>query len=77
MKYLVVIFDKVSDMFSAIITFENEGCAKRYFNSKFIGNPDKDDFELYHIGLYDDKLGKIELVPNNRTLIMKGSEINA
>lgn len=48
--------------YTSPIPMMNEQVAKRYFKDQMLGNPtmnnSKEDFELYHMGLFDTETGK-------------------
>ena len=64
--------------------FENEDCAKRYFSTLLVNNPNKDDYKLCFICHYSPDKGCLifsdsdgaDGVIYDSDLLMKGSEID-
>lgn len=73
--FVICIYDKVADVFSRPIVFDNEACATRYFKSLVINNPNKDDYELHHVGSFDFKTGT-GTYNTKPVLILKGNQVN-
>lgn len=65
---LVVIFDKVSGLYTTPIAFTNINCAVRYFKNQMSKNDNPTDYELWQCGVFDCETGvvvsfdKLELV---------------
>ena len=57
---LVVVFDKLSKLYSSPVLTENEDTAKRWFAGIVRQKgPDCTDYELYKVGEYDSTHGDI------------------
>ena len=68
---LVVVYDKLSKMYSAPVLTENENTAKRWFASVVrVKGDDASDYELYSVGDFDTSEGKI--LNNRLDLVQKG-----
>lgn len=71
MSVLSVVYDKMAEMYTAPIVFENNNCAQRWFETKVIDDVNASDYELYTIAEYDDKTAKIVLLDKPK-LVFKG-----
>lgn len=76
---LVVMYDKVSDVYSAPYLFLNDASAKRWFsniyNTKVKPISDNiSDYELYKVGEYSTSDGIVKAL-HKPLLIMKGNDI--
>lgn len=69
---ICAIFDKVANMYSGLLLFTNEDCAKRYFKTKIQNDPtNASDYELYYLGDYNAVVGLICAL-DHPILIAKG-----
>lgn len=81
---LYVTYDKVSDLYSAPLSLQNDGCAKRWFKNSLIqsvSKSDYSDYELYCIGSYDDKtaictVGKPILIAKGLTVFSDNTNVD-
>lgn len=81
---LYVTYDKVSNLYSAPLSLQNDGCAKRWFKNSLIQSVSKNDYsdyELYCIGCYDDKtavctVGKPILITKGLTVFGENTNID-
>lgn len=64
---LYTFYDKIAQQCGQVFHARNEPDAIRSFMKAFSEKPERDDFELLHIGSYDHDKGKIvaEEVPEN------------
>lgn len=72
-KPIFSIRDKVSGLYSKPLPFENEACAKRYFNNLIACNKAKDDYELYYIGEFSFETGDVK--SSDKLLVLKGEQV--
>lgn len=81
---LYVTYDKVSNLYSAPLSLQNDGCAKRWFKNSLLQSVNKNDYsdyELYCIGCYDDKtaictVGKPILISKGFTVFDENTNID-
>lgn len=71
---LCLIYDKVADLYSAPMLFDNESVAVRYFSNILEKTQNKCDYELYFIANYSDKTGIIYNI--DKKLLLKGGSLN-
>lgn len=76
---LFAIKDVKADIFDPPWPEHTYGVAERQFESALKEHPKYSkwpgDFELYHVGLWDEKLGEFENVPHN--LLSRGKDLVA
>lgn len=73
-KPIYSIYDKVACLYSKPLPFENEACAKRYFNNLVAPNKAKDDYELYYIGEFSFDSGEVRSC--DKVLVLKGDQVS-
>ena len=71
---LYSIYDTVSEVFNKPFTEINDASARRAFAQSLLENPQKTDYQLYHIAEYYDHSG--EIISNKAPLkIMTGFDL--
>lgn len=73
---LYTTYDKVANLYSAPLSLQNDGAAKRWFKNSLVQSVNKSDYsdyELYFIGQYDDTKGIINAI--KPLLVVKGLTI--
>lgn len=68
---VVVIYDMVAKGYTAPITFNNVGTAKRYLKNKITSN--LEDYIIFKVAEYDDVNG--ELIICEREILFKGVDL--
>lgn len=71
---LCLIYDKVADLYSAPMLFDNESVAVRYFSNILEKTPNKGDYELYIVANFNDKTGIISMI--EKKLLVKGGSLD-
>lgn len=65
------LFDRVSGIYSAPMTFQNIDCAKRFMNEKFYNNISASDYELYSLGFFNIETGEV-ILESSKNFICRG-----
>lgn len=77
---IVAVRDIVADVFHAPVFAQNEGSAKRSFtdqcrNKDTLYGQHPEDYELYHLGYYDDQNASFELNEEPRQICIGKSAL--
>jgi len=67
------IYDTVAKIFNKPFTEHNDESAKRSFQTASTDQPHRADYNLYHLGYYDDTTG--EIIPVDPLKIYSGLEL--
>lgn len=77
-KAMVSVFDSASQQFTNPMFFPATGAAMRAFRDEVNGQPSQisqhpEDFELYHLGTFDDNTGRFDVFDEPR-ILMRGKD---